>query len=377
MVPLAVACTAHAAVFGALGAVTLRPRAIELPEPTATEIDLESNGPIRPTPQSTSRADGAPVASHRTPAIAAAERTEPERAPLATTEVLRNGEQPPVEPPPSEWSLSTTAPLRIDLRASFTPSPVASSDGREAVVDGPRRSRTGGVAEGLAAHDVELGLGRGGPILTALESAARSSDAPVDGSATFEAVVLADAAVTTVNVLSADGETDGWVRVGESAEQSIPPGHVRVPPGTRGWRVVVRVEATTRLADGRPVRSLHGARTSLQPSALQAMMERKPGAQDPPPPVTGPIDDVGASHEPPPVGALGPRSPPKAAGAVVQAIAGRVLPTPTLSANGKVCSLAMGLTPVGVSAAGGCSIENIGTGTTRTVSGRILSEGAL
>jgi hypothetical protein len=107
------------------------------------------------------------------------------------------------------------------------------------------------------------------------------------------------------------------------------------------------------------------------------MIEKKPGEEDPPPPVVGPSDDVGASHEPPPPGALGPRFPPKSAGAVAQAIAQRVLPTPTLSASGRICSVAVVLTPMGVSAGGGCSPENIGTAATRTVSGRILSEGAL
>jgi hypothetical protein len=376
VVALAVASGVHAAVLGALGAVKVHPRAVDLSEPIAAELDLELSEAIRPASVPTARADGAPVATHGTPALAAAERLEPDRASRATTEVPPNGDEPPVEPPPGDWSFPT-GPLRIDVRAAVTPDLVAPAGGREPLPDGqPRGSRTGGVAEGLAEHDVELGLGRGGPILTAVESAARSGDAPADGSATFEVFVFADGAVT-VRLVSADGDAGGWARVGESAAHSVPPGHVRVPPGTRGWRVVLRVDATTRLADGRAVRSLHGPRASLEPSALQAAMEKKPGAEDPPPPVVGPSDGVGMDHEPRPVGAVGQPSSPKGAGAVAQAIVQRVLPTPTLSVSGKICSAAVSPTPVGVSVGGGCSLENIGTRTTRTVSGRILSEGPL
>jgi hypothetical protein len=377
-VALTVACGAHAAAFAALGAVKVRRLAIELSGPHAGEIQLELTEPIGPPSVPTARAEPAPVATHAAPALAAAEKLESERAPRATTEVPLNREEPPVEPRPSDgWSLSTV-PLRIDVRAAVTPDLVAPADGPEPLSNGQSGgSRTGGVAEGLAAHDVELGLGRGGPILTAVESAARSSDAPLDGSATFEALALADDTVT-VRLVRADSAADGWARVGESAARSVPPGKVRVPPGTRGWRVVLRIDATMRLVDGRPVSSLHGPRTSLEPSALRAMMERKPG--DPDPRATaGPSDGAGGSAEPPPLGgALGPPpSSPKAAGAIAQAIAQRVLPTPTLTVNGKICNIAVTLTPMGVGAGGGCSFENIGRGTRRTVSGRILSEGAL
>jgi len=47
-----------------------------------------------------------------------------------------------------------------------------------------------------------------------------------------------------------------WARVADSLGRSLDPKQVRLPPGRRGWRVVVRVDAVIRLADGRDVRPL-------------------------------------------------------------------------------------------------------------------------
>jgi hypothetical protein len=55
----------------------------------------------------------------------------------------------------------------------------------------------------------------------------------------------------------------------------------------------------------------------------------------------------------------------------------RILPTPTLSVEGKVCSAKVSLTPLGIGMGGTCSLENIGNGTRRNVSGRVVSEGKL
>jgi hypothetical protein len=58
-------------------------------------------------------------------------------------------------------------------------------------------------------------------------------------------------------------------------------------------------------------------------------------------------------------------------------VAQLVLPTPTLSVNGTICTATIAVTPVGIGIAGGCSFENIGTGERRVVAGRIVSEGGL
>ena len=240
----------------------------------------------------------------------------------------------------------------------------------------PTASTTGGVAEALAAHDVELGLGRGGPILSAAESAARSGDAPLEGSATFDVAVHADGGVVA-RLLTSEGSADAWSRVASALGRSVDPRHVRLPPGGRGWHAVVRVEARVKLVDGRDVRSLHGPRVSVAHGVLANALEGKPDARGSSTGSGGP-DHVseGPTDAPPVGGALG-RGPAHPEAAAAQGLAQRLLPAPTLSVSGKICSAALSVSPVGVSIAGGCSPENVGTHAARVVSGRIVSEGSL
>jgi hypothetical protein len=263
------------------------------------------------------------------------------------------------------------ARLRIDLRAATTPDLVTPHGEKPATA-----SRTGGVAEALAAHDVELGMGRGGPILAAAESAARESDLHASGVAVLDVAVRTDGAVVA-RVTHADGDSDAWARVAESVARSLDAKRIRIPPGSRGWHVVVRIEAKVQFSDGRDVRSLQGPRSSLAPSVLSNAIEGKQAERGSSTEPGGP-DHVGGPTELPPAGgALGRHQPSNSGAAAVQGIAQRVLPTPTLSVRGKSCSAALTVTPLGVGLGGGCSLENIGTPATRIVSGRIVSEGSI
>ena len=285
-----------------------------------------------------------------------------------------NDEPPLLEAPARDWSF-LAVPVHIDARSAITPDLVAPKRA-SAIDETPTGSRTGGVAEGLAAHDVELGMGRGGAILSAAEAAARSSDAPLDGDATFDVSVRSG--VVTARVVGADGDAGAWARVAESLERSVDPARMRVPALERGWHVVVRVDAKVQLADGRDVRSLHGLRGSVAPSALQSALEGKSGARGSSTGPGGPDHVGGGPSEPPPVGgALGSRQSPNAASGALQGIAQAIVPVPTLSVSGRICSASLSITPMGIGLGGGCSPENIGTGTRRIVSGRILSEGSL
>jgi hypothetical protein len=262
----------------------------------------------------------------------------------------------------------------MDLNAAVTPDLVAPASPRAPLPAGV--STTGGLAEGLAARDVELGLGRGGPVLAAAEEATRMSDDPVDGNATFGVSVFSDGAVVA-QLLSASGHSASWSRVADALGHSFDARRMRLPPGGRGWHVVVHVEATTRLADGRDVRSLHGLRASLTPSALKNQIDGKPGPGGSSTGSGGPDHVGGDPADAPPVGGFVGRGPANAGGAALQGIAARVLPTPTLSVSGKVCSASLAITPMGVGFGGGCSVENIGTPAQRVVSGQIVSESAL
>jgi hypothetical protein len=380
-VPLAVACVAHAGALCALRAVSLPPHVLAVTGPDVSEIDLdmtEKEGHSAVALASTTIALRTPGREPRV-GIAAAKAE-------ATVLLVERGMSPPreeapsLESRPSDWSFSPTA-MRMDVRAAVTPDLVGPKGAvrLDETSTGARTtgSPTGGVAEGLVAHDVAVGMGRGGPILAAAESAARSSDAPLDGGATLDVVIRSDGMVTA-RVSSADGDVDAWTRVAASLEHSVDPTRIRMPARGRGWQVVVRVEAKVQLADGRDVRSLHGLRGSLAPSALESAMEGTPGARGSSTGPGGP-DNVGAGpSEPPPVGGvLGSGRPSNAGAGAAQAIAQAVLPAPTLSISGKICSASLRITPLGIGLGGGCSPENVGTGTRRIVSGRIVSESSL
>ena len=119
-------------------------------------------------------------------------------------------------------------------------------NGSSALAEGPALASTsGGVTEALDAADVERGLGRGGPVNTAVAAAARQ-DGPVRGNATFSVTIFSDG---HVDVQVASSQTD-WSRLIPAIRDAVRNAKVRVPPNGRGLRVVVAVEASFRYPDG-------------------------------------------------------------------------------------------------------------------------------
>ena len=233
------------------------------------------------------------------------------------------------------------------------------------------------MAEALAERDVALGLGRGGAVLAATEDAARSSDAPIDGGATLDVVVRSDGTVSA-RVARADGDAAAWGRVADAVARALDPRKVRVPPGSAGWHVVVRVDAKLVLPDGRNVKSLHGVRAEVAPSRLAETIAHPLEGGDPRVAPREPNDYGGGASDPAPAaGALARPGGAGKTGGAAQAIAGTILPTPTLSVSGKVCSASLSVTPFAVGLGGGCSLENIGGAARRIVSGHIVSEGGV
>jgi hypothetical protein len=376
--PLLAACALHAGAFGVLGhiaassvplaPVAVRPDTAELdldpaealvalPEPPAAPLANDPPG-VRAVRERESRADRVAAKSSASSPGLSAKSVESEPAPPTSP-----------EPTATAWSFSP-AGTAIDVHAAITPDLVTPASPTSRA---PTASTTGGVAEGLAARDVELGLGRGGPILTAVENATRTSDDMVEGSATFDVAVYTDGAVVA-QLINASGTADAWSRVADSIGRSVDARRVRLPAGRRGWRVVVHVDVANKLTDGRDVRTLHGLRASIAPSALSDQIEGKPGSRGSSTAPGGPDDVEGG---PPPVGGVLGRGPANGGGAVVQGLAARVLPTPTISVSGKICSASLTVTPLGIGLSGGCSVENIGMPVARVVSGKIVSESAL
>jgi hypothetical protein len=374
--PLAAASAIHLAMLAIVGSTRPLPPRPLLTTPPSVEVELAPEEPDvarldEPFPSGASSSASMPTREARLDR-ASAKVASPSA--LSDKAGPSQAEDLPTSPDPasSSWSFSPTT-ATMDLRGAITPDLVAPARAPSQLPSGV--STTGGLAEGLAARDVELGLGRGGPVLAAAEEATRMSDDPVDGNATFGVSVFSDGAVVA-QLLNASGHSASWSRVADALAHSFDARRMRLPAGGRGWRVVVHVEAATKLADGRDVRSLHGLRASVAPSALQDQIEGKPGSRGSSTAPGGP-DHTDAEGGPPPVGGFVGRGPVNGGGAALQGIAARVLPTPTVSVSGKVCSASLAITPMGVGLSGGCSVENIGTPAQRVVSGRIVSESAL
>jgi hypothetical protein len=190
---------------------------------------------------------------------------------------------------------------------------------------------TGGLLEGLDAHDVSVGMGRGGPILTALEDALAAADgAPFEGAATFD-VGIDTSGHVSVAILDQSVAAPGWSSVAEAARVAIDPARLRIPPGARGWHVVARIDATVKYPNG------------IDPKTLGTKLEASPG-------------QVHVTKD---------------------AIVVDKLPAVTFATSGKVCSLRIdvGLTLVPIS--GNCDPSNIGTHPLRVVHGHVVGEGRL
>jgi hypothetical protein len=386
VLPLLIASAAHVALLASLARVKIpEPPKNELraPPEKETEIEIRLEEPAR-----------APKDETDTPR--AAEESAREIARVERPPAPRPGDESPAEPstvPPSgpaseDWTFSPTAPRSVDLglgsgarRSGVTgPALAAGRDGRSpaegATPKGSATSATGGVAEALSAADVSLGMVRGGSVLTAAEEATRA-DPVVGGDATFEVVMWRDG-TSDVRMVDATGDTDEWQRIASTLASQVKGRNVRIASGADGLRVTVHLEASWKLADGRDLRSLHGPRAAVEPSVLQQALAANAGHEPKPgPEPVLPDHGSGGQKETPAVGGeLGTgKEPPLPA--VIQGIAQRVLPTPTVSVTGKVCSATLSVTPLGVGIGGGCSVENIGTPATHAVSGRIVREEAL
>jgi hypothetical protein len=335
-----VAAAVHMAVLLALPRGRARPQAVDDDPVSAPEWDLDVDAlesPVSPP----ARAAVAQAPSHTMGAIAIRERA-PRETPSSATP---RDETAPGLPEPAGVHGGEPRPWTFDPRAPFDPMArdalagaargvvaAGATPGREGIPAGATTS--GGVAEGLDARDAALGLGRGGPVISALERAAAASDAPFEGSATFD-VGIDTSGHVSVALLDSSSSDSGWARMAAAARAAIDPSRVRIPPGARGWRVVARVEAKVQYPNG------------VDPKKLGNSVEASPGRL---------VEDKNRpdAHAPP--------------------IVFEKVPGVTLAHRGKVCSasVTLGLVP-GIS--GGCDPANIGMNPLRVVRGHVVSEG--
>jgi hypothetical protein len=335
--PASLAFLGHAGLFAAMGHVRTLPAGALVPQerlqPGEIALELErepsSPGAELPPPAAATPAE-APHHGHRGPAGGAlATRVSSSNAPSTDREAREPG-TPPSEPGPAasadeRWSFSPTQ--SADVTA---PGFVARSV-RDIVQEGAGaapQGAAGGLSDALDQRDVDLGMGRGGPVLAALETASRGMDVPIEGAATFD-VAIDTAGHVSVALSDVSSEYAAWSRVASAAGSAVDAKRVRIPPGARGWHVVVRIDAHVQYPNG------------LKPKQLGTHFEASPGQ----------ISKTSMVME--------------------------KLPGFTISTRGKVCGVGLSVQLGVPSIVGGCDPENVGMPAGRVVAGHIVSEGRL
>ncbi len=269
-VSLALACGVHSALlFVIWKSHSAHPADAESAENAVWELDpnaLEPLPPERESPElpSPERDNEAESRSARAMAPGAAYEGRKDRA-------EPSGELPAPSAAPSGsaaptagegWTFSPTGrgPMDLGLGSargpkSFTYDPNAKAAATEG--QGPPRSITGGLAEALDEEDAKRGMSRGAPVKVAVDAAAHTSDAPGEGKAVFDVAVDATGECH-INLLSSNGDFEQWNRLAAVIRNHLAGKRVRVPPGARGLRVVVEVEARQQFPDGTTAKDLGG-----------------------------------------------------------------------------------------------------------------------
>lgn len=191
----------------------------------------------------------------------------------------------------------------------------------------PPASTTGGLVEALDAHDVALGVGRGGAVNTAVRDAVQASN--VMGRAIF-AITIDGAGTVTVGLSDASQDERGWIKVTEAIRASVAAkkDQLRLPPGSHGMRIAVETEAKDQYPNGAKPKDMGTKAVAKGPGVVETKDH-----------VEIVLPDVGIEH------------------------------------RGKVCSVGVKLIPPFIG--GGCDPSNIGSVAVRVVSARIVSESRL
>ena len=109
-------------------------------------------------------------------------------------------------------------------------------------------STSGGLREALQDHDTAIGMGAGGPVVSAARSTAQSSTAM--GGATMTVSCDGKGKVVSVRVADATRDLREWTQVAGAMAAALHSATLRVPTGSNGLVVAVRIEASKRLPSG-------------------------------------------------------------------------------------------------------------------------------
>jgi hypothetical protein len=106
------------------------------------------------------------------------------------------------------------------------------------------------VRDALHEHDVAIGLGAGGPVVTVAEEATRSSDALTNSRARFEVEADAGGGVRAVRVLDVSEARSEWEAVAGKIHDRLRGRRLRVPPGSAGVLMTLEVASRWQLPSG-------------------------------------------------------------------------------------------------------------------------------
>jgi len=159
------------------------------------------------------------------------------------------------------------AALPTEGAAAQKPIPAARTNGYQ-VFRAPPASTTGGLQEGLEAHDRALGLGPEGRVLSALQHAAHEGLAPEVGVARFEVTVHRSGVVeVTLGAASRDGEQ--WRNVAADVARNLRAAPPRIAPPREGFKLVVELAADWTLPNGTKPSELTRPHLHAPPLKLQ------------------------------------------------------------------------------------------------------------
>ena len=106
------------------------------------------------------------------------------------------------------------------------------------------------LSSGLAAHDQQLGLGPEGPAVASVKGIVLASATTPNTNAVLRLRTDAEGRTVHVEVVEASNESDGWARIAAELERALASKRLRVPPGTGGVSMLLRVASRVQLPSG-------------------------------------------------------------------------------------------------------------------------------
>lgn len=182
-------------------------------------------------------------------------------APIVAEPAVGEGSGAPSTPVPSEVTAPIGAPPgaegsapRLSLRdlgvgGGNNPflGPAASPPSQQQVLNQRLRHS---LQRGLASHDQRVGLGPEGPAVAAVKSIVLASATTPNTNAVLRLRTDADGRTVHVEVVEASNESDGWRRIAAELERALAGKRLRVPPGTGGVSMLLRVASRVQLPSG-------------------------------------------------------------------------------------------------------------------------------